>query len=101
MAEGDKIFPPPVRAYRPGSGPITSPASAKEFFGRASFQRAGVHQGERSNPTEYAVNKRIGVGRAPTKLEMNLVFEDNASDYKIFKNQGMSDQQIFEILNKR
>lgn len=84
---------------RPGEGRIVSVQEAKGNMNR-SFVRA-EHQGPTARKTEWEAGNRLGKGVGPTQTEMDMVFEDNPRDVKIFRGQGMNDRQIYDALKNR
>lgn len=76
---------------------------ARQSLGRSSFRRPQkYHQGQRSDPTAYeALRQAAGKGNQnpPNELEMELLFKDNPKQVKIFQAAGLSNKQIYELLN--
>ena len=86
---------------RPGEGKPVSTEEAKINLDRG-FRRA-EHTGPVANPTEWEASRRLArgnfSGNTPTKNEINLSIKDNPSDWKIYKDLGWSDQQIYDTLS--
>ena len=87
-----------------GNKDYTSTWSIKDTLGRNVARRVGEHQG-RSNHrgTELSASRRLSrkrdrdndIPQGPTVAEINMMKDDLGPNYKIYKDQGMSDADIY------
>ncbi len=76
-----------------------SPIELKANLGRGVL-RPKNHQGQHGNPTLAAVLSRdTGRDKGPTKLEIDILFRDNPTTVSAYRKAGLTDDQIYEILN--
>ncbi|KKR03110.1 MAG: hypothetical protein UT26_C0009G0029 [Microgenomates group bacterium GW2011_GWC1_39_12] len=89
--------------YRAGDGPVVSGAAAKQTLGRTTFRRVGRHHlGNRADPTVWTAENRIlyGEAKAPA-FDRELLFQENPTTVRIYRATNMTDDQIYEILQKQ
>lgn len=77
-----------------------SPIEVKRRLGRGVLRPGKDHQGQRSNPTEFAVVEKEKKQKTPTGLEKQLLFLANPKAVRAYREAGFSDDQIFDILNQ-
>ena len=90
---------------RPGEGGKNfSKAEAKNNMGRSFRRVSSRHEGQSSNETEWKASRNLakgGIGdEGPSKTELEMSKEDNPSAWKVYKDSGMSDQEIYDILSR-
>lgn len=80
-----------------------SPTAAKDGLGRKSFRRPQkYHQGQRSDPTAFEALQRAMAddeSKPPTPQEIKGLLDDNPLKVRVLRASGLSDEQIYDILN--
>lgn len=79
-----------------------SPTAAKLSLGRNLFRRVR-HEGQRGDSTAFEALKRVAAGqeqKPPTDLEKKLLFGDNKSSVRAFRAAGLTDEEIYNLLNR-
>ncbi len=78
----------------------------KDTLGRGSAVRVekGHQGGGTARTAEWGAERNIDRGlkdRGPTDVDIQVMKQDNPSDYNMWKRQGKTDAEIYGILNKR